>query len=121
MSGVPHTPKGFHTVTAAIIMIGEEWPGHHIQSPTSMKGTTCGIHIYVQDVDSAHKRAVDAGAKENMPPADMFWGDRYSSVTDPYGHAWYLATHIKELSPEECQKACDEWMAQMAAGGGESS
>ena len=163
MSDVPHTPKGFHTVTAAmtiknaaeaiefytkafgaeeilrlagpggsvvhaeikigdsIIMLGEEWPGHHIQSPTSMKGTTCGIHIYVQDVDAAHKRAMDAGAKENMPPADMFWGDRYSSVTDPYGHAWSLGTHIKELSPEECQKACDEWMAQMAADGGRNS
>lgn len=163
MSDVPHIPKGFHTVTAAmtiknaaeaiefytrafgaeeilrltgpggsvvhseikigdsIIMIGEEWPGHHIQSPASVKGTTCAIHVYVQDVDAAHKRAVEAGAKENMPPADMFWGDRFSSVTDPYGHAWSLATHIKEISPDECQKACDEWMAQMAGGGGDCS
>ena len=101
----------------SIIMISEEWPGHHVQSPTGVKGTTCTLHIYATDVDAAHKKAVAAGAQEIMAPADMFWGDRFSSVKDPFGHAWSLATHIKELTPEECQKACDEWMAQMAGGG----
>ncbi|MFQ5670500.1 MAG: VOC family protein [Acidobacteriota bacterium] len=101
----------------SIIMIGEEWPGHHVQSPASLEGTTSTLHLYVKDVDASHEQAVAAGACEIMPPADMFWGDRFSSVMDPYGHSWSMATHIKDLSPEECQKACDEWMARMAGGG----
>ena len=100
----------------SIIMIAEEWPGHHVQSPGSVGGTTTTLHIYADNVDALHKRAVDAGAKENMAPADMFWGDRFSSVSDPYGHSWSIATHIKDMTEEECQKACDEWMAQMAGG-----
>ena len=102
----------------SIIMISEEWPGHHVQSPGSVNGTTCTLHLYVNDVDTSHKQAVGAGATEIMPPADMFWGDRFSSVKDPYGHSWSLATHMKDLTPDECQKACDEWMAQMASGKG---
>lgn len=101
----------------SIFMLGEEWPNHHVQSPTSIKGTTCTVHIYVSDVDAAHKQAMAAGAKEIMPPVDMFWGDRFSSVTDPYGHSWSLATHVKDMTPEECQKAADEWMASMTKGG----
>jgi len=100
----------------SIIMLGEEWPGHHVQSPATVNGTTITMHLYVGDVDAAHKRAVAAGAKEIMPPADMFWGDRFSSVTDPHGQSWSMATHLKDLTPEECQKACDEFMAQMAGG-----
>ena len=50
----------------------------------------------------------------------LFWGDRFSSITDPYGHSWSLATHIKDMTPEECQKAADEWMASMTAGGDSS-
>jgi uncharacterized glyoxalase superfamily protein PhnB len=103
----------------SIIMLAEEWPGHHVQSPATVKGTTCSLHIYVNDVDSSHRRAVEAGAEEIMPPMDMFWGDRFSSVKDPYGHSWSMATHIKDMTPEECQKGCDEWVAQMAAGGGD--
>jgi uncharacterized glyoxalase superfamily protein PhnB len=103
----------------SIIMIAEEWPGHHVQSPDSVKGTTSSLHIYVDDVDALHKRAVAAGAEELMAPADMFWGDRFSSVRDLHGHVWSMATHVKDMTPEECQKACDEWMAQMAASGGD--
>ena len=104
----------------SMIMIGEEWPGHHVKSPTTLNGTTLSLHIYVRDVDAAHKRAIAAGAKEIMAPADMFWGDRFSSVTDPYGHSWSLATHVKDMTEEECQKAGDAWMAEMAKQGGES-
>ena len=71
----------------SIIMLGEEWPGHHVTSPTSLKGTTACIALYVPDVDAAHARAVEAGATEKMPPTELFWGDRFSSVTDPFGHA----------------------------------
>ena len=81
----------------SIVMMGEEWPGHHVQSPATVNGTTCTLHIYVNDVDAAHKQAVAVGAKEIMPPTDMFWGDRFSSVTDPYGHSWSIATHIKDV------------------------
>ena len=101
----------------SIVMLADEWPGNHVQSPATLKNTTCMLHIYTKDVDAAHKRAVTAGATETMPPTDMFWGDRFSTVTDPSGHAWSLATHIKDLTPEECQKGCEEWMAQMAEGG----
>ena len=104
----------------SIVMLGEEWPGHHVQSPSTVKGTTGTLNIYVNDVDAAFKRAIEAGAKEIMPPMDMFWGDRFSSLTDPFGHSWSLATHIKDMTPEECQKGCDEWMAQMAKGQGGS-
>ncbi|MFQ5767467.1 MAG: VOC family protein [Acidobacteriota bacterium] len=78
----------------SIIMLGEEWPGHPVQSPTTAKSTTCAIHLYVADIDAAHRKAVAAGAREIMPPTDMFWGDRFSSITDPFGHAWSLATHV---------------------------
>ncbi len=104
----------------SIFMLGEEWPGHPVQSPITVKGTTCTLNLYVSDVDAAHKRALAAGAREIMPPTDMFWGDRFSSVTDPYGHSWSLATHIKDMTPEECQKACDAWMAEMARGDADS-
>ena len=52
-----------------------------------------------------------------MPPTDMFWCDRFSNVRGPFGHAWSIATHVEDKATEECQKACDEWMAQMAPGG----
>ena len=100
----------------SMIMIGDEWPGHHVQSPATVNGTTLTLHIYVSDVDAAHRQAVAAGAKEVMAPADMFWGDRFSSVMDPYGHSWSLATHVKTMSAEECQAACNEWMAKMSEG-----
>jgi uncharacterized glyoxalase superfamily protein PhnB len=61
----------------------------------------------VEDVDASFKQAVDAGATVVMPVTDMFWGDRYGQVKDPFGHSWSLATHKRDLSPEEIQKAMD--------------
>jgi len=101
----------------SMIMISDEWPGHHVQSPKTNGGTSITLHVYVKDVDAAHKRAVEAGAVEKMPAADMFWGDRYSAVVDPYGHAWSIGTHIKDMTEEECQQAADAWMAEMAKSG----
>ena len=63
------------------------------------------IHHYVANCDAAIKRAQDAGATVSMPAADMFWGDRYGAVTDPYGHKWSFATHIKDLTPDQAQAA----------------
>jgi uncharacterized glyoxalase superfamily protein PhnB len=69
--------------------------------------------IYGENVDAAFKRAVDAGCKATMPPADMFWGDRFAGVQDPYGNNWQLATHTKDMTPEEMKKAQDAFVASM--------
>jgi len=64
---------------------------------------------------------VKEGARVDMPPSDMFWGDRYGKVTDPFGHHWGLATHIEDVAPEEIQRRQDEWMKQNAKAAGQSS
>lgn len=99
----------------SIIMIGSEHPGCPQKSPKSLNGTTVNIHLYVEDVDAAFKKAVDAGATPAMPPADMFWGDRYGAVADPFGHAWALATHVEDVPPAEMPKRAQEFFAQMGA------
>jgi PhnB protein len=75
------------------------------------------VWLYVPDVDAWFKRAVDAGATPKMPPVDCFWGDRMGIVADPFGQTWTLATHVKDLTPEEMQKAQEEAIAQMKSGG----
>ncbi len=97
----------------SVVMIAEEWPGPGPASPTTLKNTSVTIHIYSEDADAAHKRAVDAGATSTMPVAEMFWGDRYGRVMDPYGHHWSFATHIKDLTPEEMASAAAAAMAAM--------
>jgi len=72
--------------------------------------------MYVEDVDAAFKRAVDAGASVTMELADMFWGDRMGSVTDPFGHSWSLATHVEDVPPDEMAERAKAAMAQMASG-----
>jgi uncharacterized glyoxalase superfamily protein PhnB len=78
-----------------------EYCGGKSQTPKALGGTPVTIHRYVADCDAAIQRAVDAGATLTMPPQDMFWGDRYGSVTDPFGHSWSLATHQRDLTREE--------------------
>jgi PhnB protein len=75
------------------------------ESPKALKGTPVTIHHYVKDCDAAIKRALDAGATVLMPPADMFWGDRYGVVSDPFGHKWAFATHNKDHTPDQMQAA----------------
>jgi uncharacterized glyoxalase superfamily protein PhnB len=86
-------------------------PQWKVFGPKSLKGSPVTLHLYVEDVDAAVKRAVDAGAKVTMPVADMFWGDRYGKLEDPFGHQWSLATHQRDVSMEEAKKA----MAEMGA------
>ncbi|HEY1264547.1 MAG TPA: VOC family protein [Terriglobales bacterium] len=95
------------------VMLNDEMPEFGAVSPKSLGGTPVTIHIYLNNVDAAFKRAVDAGANVAMPLADQFWGDRYGVLTDPFGHKWSLATHVKDLSPEDMKRAMDEAMAQM--------
>ena len=79
----------------------DEFPEMQCRGPQSVGGTPVTIHMYVEDVDAAFKRAVAAGAQVRMPLEDMFWGDRYGVLADPFGHAWSLATHKEDLKPEE--------------------
>jgi PhnB protein len=75
--------------------------------------SSSSLWLYVPDVDASFKRAVDAGASGSMPPADMFWGDRMAHVIDPFGQKWAIATHVKDMTPEEMKSAGDAFAAQM--------
>ncbi len=97
----------------SLIMLSDEMPRGHARSPQSLGGTTAGIFLYVDDVDAVFKQALAVGGKETMPLADMFWGDRYGTLTDPFGHIWSLATHKEDVAPEEMAKRSKEAMAAM--------
>ncbi len=97
-----------------MLMIADEWPQGECKAPKTLGGTSVNMFLYVQDVDAAFKRAVSAGAKSVMPPTDMFWGDRYSKLVDPYGHSWGIATHKLDMTPEELEKGQREFIASMA-------
>lgn len=88
-------------IDGAALMISDEFPEWGQKSPLALGGTPASIFLYVTDCDARFKQAVDAGAKVVMPPADMFWGDRFSKVIDPFGHEWSIVTHIEDVSPEE--------------------
>ena len=87
------------------LFLFDESPQWGALGPKALNGTPVTLHVYVEDVDAAVKRAVDAGAKVTIPVADMFWGDRYGQVEDPFGHRWSIATHVRDLSPDEIRKA----------------
>jgi PhnB protein len=88
-----------------------EYCGGKSESPKALKGSPVTLHHYVEDCDAAIKRAVDAGATVLMPAADMFWGDRYGVVVDPFGHKWSFGTHIKDVTPGEMDAAMKEAFA----------
>jgi PhnB protein len=96
-------------IGGAIIMLSDELPPMSGQgprkTPKSVGATTGGVMLYVKDVDAVFARAVEAGAKGTMPPQDTFWGDRFGQVEDPFGHAWSMATHIRDVSPKEMRAA----------------
>ncbi len=97
----------------SMLMLNDEAPEFGALSPLSTGGTGVTIHIYTDNVDAAFNRAVSAGAEVKMPLMDQFWGDRYGIVADPFGHKWSLAAHVKDMSPEEMQRAQDETMTAM--------
>ncbi len=98
----------------SVLMLSDEMPGAGTRSPQSLGGSTAGIFLYVENVDSVFNQAVSAGAKPDTQPADMFWGDRYGKLTDPFGHVWSLATHKEDVSPEEMKTRAQQAMAKMA-------
>jgi uncharacterized glyoxalase superfamily protein PhnB len=86
------------------VMLVDEMPEWGSFGPKSLKGSPVTIHLFVENVDAVMASAVNAGAKVTMPVADMFWGDRYGKVEDPFGHYWSVATHMRDLSPQEIQR-----------------
>ncbi|HXV50654.1 MAG TPA: VOC family protein [Nitrosopumilaceae archaeon] len=95
------------------IMLSEEAPQMNCRSPQSLGGTGIHIYMYVDDADTTFNKAVAAGAKPTMPIADMFWGDRFGTIEDPFGHVWGIATHKKDMSTEEINKAGQEFFKHM--------
>lgn len=87
------------------LMLMDEFPDYGAFGPKTLKGSPVTVHLYVENVDAAVAQAVAAGAKITMPLADMFWGDRYAALEDPFGHHWSIATHKVDLSQEEICEA----------------
>ena len=97
----------------SIIMLSDEMLDQGVKGPKSIGGTPVSFFMYGENVDAAWKRAVDAGAKPIVPLADQFWGDRTGCLEDPFGHQWWLAQHIQDLTPEELQKNAESFFSQM--------
>jgi uncharacterized glyoxalase superfamily protein PhnB len=97
----------------SIVMLADEFPGAPLSSPAKLSGSSASIMLYVPDCDALFNRAVAAGAKVTMPLTDMFWGDRFGQVTDPFGHVWAIATHKEDVPPEEMAKRAAEAMKKM--------
>jgi PhnB protein len=94
------------------VMLSDEWPDLDLLGPARRGGATASLMIYVTDVDVAFKRALEAGATQERPVEDQFWGDRMGTLVDPFGHRWTLATHVEDVSDEEIQR---RMAAQMTA------
>jgi PhnB protein len=98
----------------SILMLGEECPQSGTKSPATLGGSPMGLMLYVDNVDTVFAQAVAAGAKTLRPVADQFYGDRSGTVTDPYGHCWTVATHIEDVSLEECKARAQKLFAPAA-------
>jgi len=96
------------------IFVSDEAPMSGIKSPKQLGGTTTSVHVDSPDVDEAYARAVAAGATALFPPTDMFWGDRFCKLLDPFGHQWSIATHKEDLTPQEMERRGEEAMKQYA-------
>jgi PhnB protein len=95
----------------SMLMLNDAFPEYGAPGPLALKGTPVVVHLYVPDVDAAFAQAVAAGATPMMPPADQFWGDRYAMLQDPFGHRWSIATHLRDMTPDQIR---DEMAAAMA-------
>lgn len=95
------------------IMLADEFPDMGIHSAKSLGGSPVSLMIYTEDADAMFARAIAAGATEQKPLADQFYGDRSGTIGDPFGHSWTIASHIEDVSPEEIDRRFQEMMSQM--------
>jgi PhnB protein len=99
----------------SLVMLADAFPQSSSRPPRELGGTTAGVFLYVDDVDAVVKQAVDAGATVTMEVADQFWGDRFGSITDPFGHSWAVSTHVEDVPPEEMAERAKAAMAAMSS------
>jgi PhnB protein len=92
----------------SVVMLNEENPDWGSFGPKHLKGSPVTIHLYVEDADAVFEQAVHVGAKVTMPLDDMFGGDRYGKLEDPFGHLWSIGTHVRDVSPAEMRKAMEQ-------------
>ncbi len=118
----PNDPRIMHAemkLDGKTFYLADDFPeycGGQSRSAVTLGGTPVTIHQYVANCDQAIDRAAKAGATVTMPATDMFWGDRYGQVVDPFGHLWAFATHQRDMTDEEMQKAAEAMFAQSAPG-----
>lgn len=98
----------------SIIMMGEERPGQPCKSAETLGHSPVSFYLYVSNVDEVFRTALDAGAETKMPVQEMFWGDRCGTLQDPFGYSWMIATHSRDLTPEEIAEGAKAWFAEMA-------
>jgi uncharacterized glyoxalase superfamily protein PhnB len=98
------------THRAATATVNSNWVFPGMTKPAS----PAQLWLYVESADASFKRATSAGCQVVMPPADMFWGDRMSKVTDKWGNDWAIATHVKDLTPQETEKAAQAFIAEIS-------
>lgn len=99
----------------SIFMLADENPQCGDVSPSTLGGSPVKLHLYVADVDATFANAINAGAKETMPPTNQFWGDRMGAIADPFGHLWLIATHVEDVDPSEYQSRMDAFFAANSA------
>ena len=97
----------------SLLMLSDTFPQATTRPPKELGGTTTSVFMYAEDVDAVVQRAVDAGATVTMEVADQFWGDRFGSIQDPFGHSWSIATHVEDVSPEDMAERAKAAMAAM--------
>jgi PhnB protein len=108
------------TIRTSKIMVVDEFPqmydnkqsGQRVGSPLTIGGNSVFLNMYFDDVDDIYKKATDEGASVVMPLSDVFWGDRYGQIKDPFGHIWEIATHKKDMTKDELDKAAKEFFEQ---------
>ena len=96
------------------LMLSDPFPQSSVRPPSERGGTTASIFMYVEDVDAVFEQAQGAGAKVESPLENMFWGDRFGTLSDPFGHVWSVATHVEDLSEDEMRERSAKAMAEMA-------
>ena len=98
----------------SVVMLSDPFPQSSTKPPKELGGASASVHLYVEDVDAVVKQAVDAGATVLMEVTDQFWGDRFGTIQDPFGHSWSIATHVEDVPPEEMAERAKAAMAEMS-------